>query len=173
MRFGIVYSLDVGADTNLREFAPSRKQMHLFRVTEDNSRESVASDILPKHRKYASKRLLTQQEFEDFVDHTGLFAEDTETMGILGAPWSEVAFHCPAISFTNDDPHAWQSAYVIPVPERSLPPKSEERTERVWKLVKKAVVNKFRSYPSEVNRVARGVRYDKKCKAERKALGYE
>ena len=90
-----------------------------------------------KHRKWCG--VLTKDQFNEFVQSTGLFADSTQTMGSLGAPgfgfgWS------PAISFRDDGGRrAVLNAYVTPIPETS----KESLDERDWKRVRRAVLNIF------------------------------
>ncbi len=90
-----------------------------------------------KHRKWCG--LLTKEQFEGFVNSTGLIADSTETMGSIGAPgfgfgWS------PAISFRDDgQERAILPAYVTPIPEV----KKERSDERDWQRVRRAVLSVF------------------------------
>lgn len=65
----------------------------------------------------------------------GLFAEDVQTMGSIGAPGFGFGW-APAISFRSDDPDAIQSAYVTPLPEV----RKESLNERDWERVRDAVL---------------------------------
>ena len=88
------------------------------------------------HRKWAA--LLTRDQFNEFIERCGLFAEDVETMGSLGAPGFGYGW-APAISFTGDDEDAIKSAYVTPLPEA----KQEELTELDWDRTRRAVLSVY------------------------------
>ncbi len=116
MQFSIIYSVDCPRSVSIRRFAPphARRLWDLTEGDEQYEYDYLGSEYSHgKHRKWCG--LLTQEQFDDFISHTGLFAEDVQTMGSIGAPgfgwgWS------PAISFRSDDPEAiQQSAYVTPV----------------------------------------------------------
>ncbi|HEX6986383.1 MAG TPA: hypothetical protein VF170_13455, partial [Planctomycetaceae bacterium] len=86
-----------------------------------------------RHGKWAA--LLTREQFDEFVEATGLYAENTETMGSLGAPGFGWGW-APAVSFVSDDPDAIQSAYVTPIPETTR----ARSDERDWERVRGAVL---------------------------------
>lgn len=136
MLFSIIYSADVPGDSNILDFAPPNVA-ELWDETEDDGQYEygyLGGDWEEgHHRKWCA--LLTREQFNEFVEHCGLVAENTETMGSLGAPgfgfgWS------PAISFRSDDPETIQSAYVTPLPET----KREQCDEKDWHRVRKAVL---------------------------------
>lgn len=135
MQFSIIYSVDVPSDTNINEFAPPN--LDLFDETEDD--DQYEYEYLEgcwengSHRKWAG--ILSREQFDEFIDHCGLMAESTETMGSLGAPGFGFGW-APAISFTSDDPSAIQSAYVTPIPETNR----ETLGEAEWDRVRGAVL---------------------------------
>ena len=88
------------------------------------------------HRKWCA--VLDREQFDHFIEHCGLQAEDVETMGSLGAPGLGFGW-APAISFTSDDPDAIQSAYVTPLPET----RRESCDEQDWDRVRSAVLNVY------------------------------
>ena len=107
MQYSVIYSFDCPADVSVKRFQPPK--VRRWDLTECGPSEDEDGG---KHRKYCA--LLTQEQFDDFVSHCGLFTDRTRTMGSLGAPgfgfgWS------PAVSFRGDDCAAYQSAYVTPV----------------------------------------------------------
>jgi hypothetical protein len=135
MLFSVIYSADVHEDAHIDDFAPPRAE-ELWDQTEDGETEYSYLEGAwenGRHRKWAG--LLTREQFDEFVEATGLYAESTETMGSLGAPGFGFGW-APAISFTSDDPDAIQSAYVTPIPEVTRP-RSDERD---WDRVKGAVL---------------------------------
>ena len=138
MLFSIIYSADCPAEIDITEFAPPEPE--LFDETEDDDQYSygyLEGDWLEgHHRKWCG--ILNRSQFQEFVDHTGLFAEDIETLGAIGGPGFGIAW-APAISFTHDDPQAIQSAYVTPIPEVQR----SEFTQRDWERVRRAVLSLF------------------------------
>ena len=58
--------------------------------------------------------ILTRDQFDEFLDHTGLFAENVQTMGSIGVPGCGFGW-APAFSFRTDEPDAIQNAYVTPL----------------------------------------------------------
>ncbi|WP_417737023.1 hypothetical protein [Rosistilla oblonga] len=135
MLFSVIYSVDVPSDESIDAFAPPT--LDLWDETEDD--DQYQYDYLEgewengHHRKWCG--LLDRTQFQDFVDHCGLMAEDTETMGSLGAPGLGFGVS-PAISFTSGDPCAIQSVYVTLVPET----KCRSVGLGDWERVKSAVV---------------------------------
>ena len=135
MQFSIIYSVDVPEDESIDLYTPPHEE-ELWDQTEDD--DQYEYDYLEgrwengSHRKWAT--ILTREQFDEFVEHSGLQAEDTETMGSMGAPGC--GYWAPAISFTSDDPDAIQSAYVTPLPEVE----KESFDQGDWERVKSAVV---------------------------------
>lgn len=135
MLFSIIYSVDVPSDESIDDYAPPT--LDLWNQTEVDDQYDY--DYLEgawengHHRKWCG--ILDREQFEAFVEHCGLMAEDTETMGSLGAPGLGFGVS-PAISFTSDDPCAIQSAYVTPIPQTQRKSIGMED----WDRVKSAVV---------------------------------
>lgn len=133
MQFSIIYSVDVPEDENIDLYSPPQVD-ELWDQTEDD--EQYDYGYLEgcwengSHRKWCA--ILTREQFDEFIDHCGLQAEDTETMGSLGAPGCGFGW-APAISFNSDDPDAIQSAYVTPLVR-------ENCGERDWDRVKSAMI---------------------------------
>lgn len=122
MLFSVIYSADVPAGVSIRDYAPP-KVRRLWDMTENGPSEysylEGRWEKRSKHRKWVA--LLDRQQFDEFVSTLGLYADDVETMGSLGAPgfgfgWS------PAISFTADH----ENASSRPTSRRSR--KSRRRT---------------------------------------------
>lgn len=114
MLFSVIYSVDIPNGVNMRPYVPPDCKK-LWDETEDDSSYDYGylEGCWEKghHRKWCA--ILTQEQFEEFIDHVGLFAENVQTMGSIGAPGYGCGW-APAISFRNDDPDAIQSAYVTP-----------------------------------------------------------
>ncbi len=135
MQFSVIYSADTPGDTDVLDFAPP--DLDLWDETEDDN--GYEYGYLEgcweqgHHRKWCG--ILNRQQFQEFVDRCGLFAETTETMGSLGAPGLGFGLS-PAISFRSDNPDAIQSAYVTPVPEV----RKQHGTKRDWRRIRGAVL---------------------------------
>ena len=138
MVFSIIYSVDVPSDVDVADFAPP--DLDLWDETEDD--DQYGYGYLEgrweegHHRKWCA--VLTRKEFDEFINCCGLFAEDVQTMGSLGAPGCGVGLS-PAISFTSDDPDAIRSAYVTPLPEV----RKELGDERDWQRVRNAMLSVY------------------------------
>lgn len=135
MLFSIIYSADVPSDVDITEFAPP--DLDLWDETEDDSEYGYG--YLEgrweegHHRKWCA--VLNRKQFDEFINHCELVAEDVQTMGSLGAPGC--GFGCsPAISFTSDAPDAIQSAFITPLPEV----RKEQGDERDWQRVRNAML---------------------------------
>ena len=130
MQFSVIYSVDVPADENVLDFAPP----NLADWDETEGDEAYGYGYLEgcweegHHRKWAA--ILDREQFEAFVDHCGLTAESTETMGSIGAPGCGYGW-APAIAFNSDDPDAIQSAYVTPFPKTTKEPLGRNDWDRV------------------------------------------
>ena len=143
MEFGIIYSVDIPEDQRLRNYLPRAKIHRKMRVMESKNRGGdLAYAGLGKHRRYCA--LFTKEQFEQFVDDCGLYATDTETGGILGAPWSNPWYGCaPAISFDGEDDYGMINAYVTPLPTWEPKSLTAEKEERWFKMIKDAVVRRY------------------------------
>jgi hypothetical protein len=136
MLFSVIYSVDVPEYQDISRFAPPNVE-ELWDETEDD--DQFEYGYLEgewengSHRKWCA--VLERDQFNEFVDHCGLFAERTETMGSIGAPGFGYGW-APAISFRSDDPDAIQNAYVTPIPEVER----ESCDERDWQRVRGAVL---------------------------------
>ena len=124
MHFSVIYDVDCPADTDVLDYAPPHVDT-LWDETEDDSQYDFS--YLEgqwdggHHRKWCA--LLTKKQFDKFVEHCGLFAESTETLGSLGAPGLGYGLS-PAISFNSSNSDAFVNAYVTPIPStrRSVAP---------------------------------------------------
>lgn len=134
MKFSIIYSVDCPEGEDVMDHAPPNVK-ELWDKTEDDG--DYEYGYLGgrwengSHRKWCA--ILDREQFDEFVEHCGLFAEDVETLGSLGAPGFGFGW-APAISFTSDDPDAIQNAYVTPLPDK------DGCDERDWERVRGAVI---------------------------------
>lgn len=139
MRFSIIYSVDTPQDVDIEQFAPPHAQ-EVWQQTEND--EQYDYDYLEgcwvngSHRKWAA--ILDRQQFDEFVEQCGLTADETETMGSLGAPGFGFGW-APAVNFTCDDCDAIKSAYVTPVPDIDR----TELTERDWERLRRATLSVY------------------------------
>ncbi len=103
MLFSVIYSADTPADVNIDDHAPPQVD-ELWEMTEDDGQfeyEHLGSDwVGGHHRKWCG--ILTREQFDDFIDKTGLSAEHCETMGSIRASGFGFGW-APAISFTGAD----------------------------------------------------------------------
>ena len=130
MLFSVIYSADTPAYLNVLDFAPPN--VADWNETEDDD-QYEGEEEQGHHRKWCA--VLNREQFDDFVQHCGLFAERTETMGSLGAPGFGFGW-APAVSFRSDADEAMQNAFVTPIPEC----RKESCNERDWRRVRKAVL---------------------------------
>jgi hypothetical protein len=94
-----------------------------------------------KHRKYAG--VLDRKQFNRFVREQNLYAEETETMGMIGAP-PDMFGWMPAISFSSYDDDVIKGAYVCPLPDVELKREiTKERSERCWQRLRRAILNTY------------------------------
>lgn len=136
MRFSVIYSIDVPCDVEILDFAPPEVESIWEETEGDDQFEYgyLEGDWEGgHHRKWAA--LLNREQFDEFIERCGLRAENTETMGSIGAPGFGYGW-APAISFTSYDSEAIQSAYVTPIPET----KRESFCEQDWDRVRGAVL---------------------------------
>jgi hypothetical protein len=130
MLFSVIYTADAPADVNVLDYAPP--DVTDWNETEDDD-QYEGEDEQGHHRKWCA--VLNREQFDDFIQHCGLFAERTETMGSLGAPGFGFGW-APAISFRSDADDAMQNAFVTPIPEC----RKESCDKRDWRRVRKAVL---------------------------------
>jgi hypothetical protein len=116
MEMSVIYSIDCPRETSIVQFNPPKNQRRSWQMTEDD--RSYEYGYLEgrwekgKHRKWCG--ILSREQFQEFLDHTGLFAENVATMGSLGAPGCGFGW-APAFSFRTDESDAIQNAYVTPL----------------------------------------------------------
>jgi hypothetical protein len=137
--FSVIYSADSPNDVDVARYAPPQAQA-LWQQTEGD--EGYEYGYLEgrweggHHGKWVA--LLDREQFERFVAALGLYAEDVETLGSLGAPGFGFGW-APALSFTASDPDAILSAYVTPLPET----RRRRYGDRDWRRVYRAVVGVY------------------------------
>lgn len=151
MLFSIIYSVDVPSDVSLNPYRPPH-QRKLWWITEEN--ECYDYDYLGgrwrhgKHRKYCA--MLTQEQFDEFIGHVCIYAEDVETMGSIGAPGFGFGL-APAISFSDycrED--AILNAYVTPIPghlegDEIVPDEGVELPlgDEAWQRIRQEIIEQY------------------------------
>lgn len=164
MQFSVIYSFDVRREQSVEPYNPPKNQRwRLWQLTEGDEQYEFGylggSYEKGKHRKWCA--WLTRKQFDEFVSHVGVYPENVETMGSLGAPGCGYGIS-PAISF-NGEPDAYgepieQNAYVTPIPdveprwERFERPMLDEKTilehkarraDQVWERIKRAILSVY------------------------------
>lgn len=139
MLFSVIYSVDVPAETDIDDYTPPQAD-ELWDETEgDDQYEYGYLDGRwdeGHHRKWGA--VLTREQFDEFVRHCNLTAENVQTMGSIGAPGFGFS-RAPAISFRSDDSDAIQSAYVSPIPEVE----KDHLDDHDWDRVRGAVLSVY------------------------------
>lgn len=139
MRFSVIFSVDTQEDVDPADFAPPQVE-ELWEETENDSCYEYGylegAWEHGHHRKWCA--ILTREQFDEFVSHCKLTAENVQTMGSLGAPGFGIGW-APAISFRNDEHACIAGAYVTPVPEVQ----KESCDERDWERVRSAVLSVY------------------------------
>jgi hypothetical protein len=137
--FSVIYSADTPSDVGVGRYAPPQAEA-LWQQTEGD--EGYEYGYLEgrweggHHRKWVA--LLDREQFGRFVADLGLYAEDVETLGSLGAPGFGFGW-APALSFTATDRDAILSAYVTPLPET----RRQRYDDRAWRRVRKAALRVY------------------------------
>ena len=138
MKFSVIYDFDIMPGESVRMWKPPN--LKLWTLTEGDSEYGfdyiTEEDGKGKHRKYVA--MLTRPQFEKFIEHIGLCAEDIETMGSIGAPG--FGWGCsPAISFSQYGEGALNcNAYVTPIPDVQ---RKGEWTERDFQRIRRAMLS--------------------------------
>jgi hypothetical protein len=135
--YGVIYTVDVPKGTDPMDYAPPH--VDKWELTEDD--KDALESFFGKgghHRKWAA--LLKQQEFDEFVEETGLYAEDVETEGAIGVPGCPLDMIEPAISFVLDESEVLVGAYVTPLPPENSP---VENDEKMWNNVRKEMLDRY------------------------------
>lgn len=136
--FSIIYTADWNPDHfSVKRFTPPN--VKAWDMTEREDREEINDTISGwSHRKWCN--LLSEKQFQRFVDRCGLFADDIETMGSIGAPGFGFGW-CPAIAFRDSDyGEYFLSAYVTPLIKLE---NGEEITEEMWKEIREDILGKY------------------------------
>jgi hypothetical protein len=135
--FSVIYSID-GPRRELSLYIPENKP-RIWKKTEDSSSEMGP----PRwwHKKYGG--ILTPEQFENFVDTQGLYAEDVETMGSIGAPGYGFGW-APAISFMSEN-DIYQNAYVTPNINETEGKRLEKifGKEKMWDAIREYLIGKY------------------------------
>jgi hypothetical protein len=137
MKFSVIYSVDTPEDVDPLNYAPPHISDAWDETEDDDQFEYGYLEGCWEnghHRKWCA--VLDREQFDEFVDHTGLTADSCETMGSIGAPGFGYGW-APAISFNGDAYDAIQNAYVTPLPEVDG---EKGHGERDWKRVREAVL---------------------------------
>lgn len=142
MLFSIIYSFDIPHDESVKPYLPPQRHK-LWDMTEGD--EQYQFGYLEgcwksgKHRKFCA--ILNRLQFSTFLGALGLFSEDVETMGSLGAPGLGYGL-APAISFRSDHEAAILSAYVTPVPAR-IHKRGKPVDEPTWERIRRIVIDLY------------------------------
>ena len=135
--YSVIYSID-GDD--LDGHTPSN--IAIWQETE-NSEESDFDVPNWKHKKFVA--ILTPEQFNEFINDMGLYAEDVETMGSLGAPGYGFSWS-PAISFNSENEYdIHQNAYVTP----NINKKEGKRLEKlygkknIWEPIRQQIIQEY------------------------------
>jgi hypothetical protein len=136
MLFSVFYSADVPAGGRIRDYEPAQAGSLWTKTGSGPTEYAYLEGRWEQGRHGQWSALLNRRQFDEFVDALGLYAEDVQTMGSLGAPgfgfgWS------PAISFTSDDPDAILNAYVTPIPEC----RKQRFDDRDWERLRRVVLS--------------------------------
>jgi hypothetical protein len=143
MTFGVILSIDCVKKRDIESYMPSAELLEQMDKTEGD--ESFEYDYLEgpweggHHVKLVC--LIDEKDFNCLVKEMGLYADDTETEGIIGAPWTPSGFGwAPAMNFDGEDFEAIINAYVTPFPANK---KRKELTEKEWEKTRKKVLKKY------------------------------
>lgn len=135
MQYCVIFQVDTFGDNSIAQFRP---RVGKWDMTERDDTENDYGER-GKHRKFCA--MLTRREFDKFVNDAGLYPEDVETLGRLGAPG--IVGLAPAISFRNevyDEFWHIMNAYVTPIPDTS----KRDWNENDWQRIRRAVISKYR-----------------------------
>jgi hypothetical protein len=115
MLFQVIYSVDTQRKDKITPYYPPNvKKWDRTEGDEAYEYDYLGGDYKHgRHRKFCA--LLTRKEFDAFVNKLDLYADTTETAGMLGVGpnfgW------LPAISFSSDSRRAMLNVYVCPIPQ--------------------------------------------------------
>jgi len=119
--------------------------MEDWKITEDHE-----SEYIDEYHHIKMIALLTPEKFNKFIDDCGLYAENIETMGSLGAPGYGLGWS-PAISFNGEVYDAWLNAYVTPNITEEEADKhlkqtrlnEEDAGDYIWKKIREQILEKW------------------------------
>jgi hypothetical protein len=138
MKYSVIYEVDVPSTRSIVPLFPRNRSP--WEQTEDDGQydESYRGGEWEKgkHRKLCG--ILTQRQFDSFVEKFELTAENVETMGSLGALGFGVGW-APAIAF-NSCLGSGISAYVTPIPEDG---DGCTNNEEGWQKVRREIIEKY------------------------------
>jgi len=135
LEFSIIYDVECEMDEDVEKYGPPWKQENLWEKTEEYI-EEYDEGLWLKCAKWAA--ILSKEEFDEFIEHTGLYAEDVETSGSIGAPGFGYGW-APAISFRNEMP-PYRGAYVTPIPKIK---RKEGWDNKDWERIRNAVLRMY------------------------------
>jgi len=143
MEFSVIYSVDAhenaGSPESYKPIAGDWKE------TEASEGEDTEYAYLGGgwakgwHRKWCA--LLSREDFESFLDQSGLVMSDTDTLGMIGGPGFGIGW-APAFSFDSDDYDMIRNAYVCPIP-RSEVKSGVSQTEESWNRLKRQMLKAY------------------------------
>jgi hypothetical protein len=164
--FGIIYTVDCSSTVGLRQFQPTSQSE--WQITERES-DGTYSEFLGdryRHRKYVA--MLDRKQFQQFIDHLGLYASTVETMGSLGAPIPNGGISLglvPAVSFgaycDDYELNAYVTPYVVrhshgdPKEGEWLPVRAQGMQERDWERIRDAMLTLWTDFPKHRSRLAK------------------
>lgn len=149
MRYGVIYTVDIPRTIAIGSYKPPHPSRWRLTEGDDQYEFDYLEDVWAKgkHRKWVGE--LSQEQFDNFVEDQCFYAEDCETMGSLGVPWTESGFGiAPAVSFRSDNEYnAFLGAYVTPLLEKQDAEKLREvygeDEEAWWEHVREEVINHY------------------------------
>jgi hypothetical protein len=144
IQYGVIYSVD--AEEINESDGPPTSQAKLWNLTEDNEESDYGIEGWQHKKWYA---LLTQDQFDEFVGHVSIYAQNVKTMGSLGAPSPDgICFGIsPAISFEDSRDDGICNAYVTPYVIKDLFANKELDVpcdELDWEALRKKMIEKYK-----------------------------
>lgn len=161
MKFGVIYTIEWNRSEGTEcpfEEQDDKELLALFEKTEDHRPANTEDDGLEDEDddpviyscKFASRELLTREQFDRFLDVTRMRSDSAPTMGsIIGYAWG-LGWTAPAIAFRDSACGIYDElAYVTPVPDVGVRHIENEEElfayqERCWERVRRAVINTYK-----------------------------
>ncbi len=154
MLYSVIYTVDSDKDTDITEVFPPPWQ-HELKLWSQTEGDEEADREGWHHAKWVA--LLTQTQFDAFIEHCYLYVEDVETMGSIGAPGFGFGW-APAISFRGE--FGWVDevgrycgnvdAYVSPIPghlegDEIVPNEGVELPlgDEEWQRIRKEIIEEY------------------------------